>query len=806
MKKAIVLAIFVAVVAVFFSDVLFGDRVLITSNPAHVEPWSHYASADDAAGKTYRTDAFYTYLPRRAELTRAVRQGRLPLWNPYIFCGTPFFADPQSRVLYPISLLLCIFEPARAMGYDVAIHFLIAMLGMYLFLSVAGASAPGALLGSLLYAFSSFFFLRMGHPTFVASASYIPLLFYGYERARAGGCKGTLLLVVFLVLGYLSGFPQVFMLGVLALLVYIVWDFGESLLAGRPDRALRAVKAGAVAGLLSAAIVAVHLIPFAELIRNSVGLGMDFEAMSDRHIWSPVFLLRSLVPDFFGNPVEGTNWLLLVKQGVHPYNTGFMVYCGGGSIMLLIASLPLAGKYRAVRPLLMILALAVGVAVSAAVFRVAAAVVPLLLYSQIDRIAAVACFALAALSGMVFSSMVSGEYALHRKYFLIVGVPVLIAVLGTGIAFYADGESIVSGLDARAESLGAAEWLRPSSVKLQTWVGGGEAEWLAYEKARINKGIAFFSLAWLFICLLAVIGRRRASCGTGGRMAHCVIGMMLFLCLVVEVLGTARSYYVSQPSRLVSETEGMRFLRELQGEDCKWRFASLTPYSAVLPVNTGQVSGICFVGGRATIVPEAFYDLMAAQGPAGTTGGAGSARRTPGEMACARYEIGSLRKGPGPGPGRSAIYEEDMIVYENEYALPKGFCVPAGRVSPSGRRGREAVGVKEYMQDAANPTCGSVSIVSYEPEKVELRVSAAADCFLVFQDTYYPGWRARVDGADTRVLRTDLGFRSVAVTEGEHEVIMEFRPKSLNMGLILTGAGIALSILYGIKAKARRRA
>ena len=799
MRNGLILTVFAGTLMVFFSDVLFGDRVLITSNPAHVEPWSHYAQAGDLPGKTYRTDAFCTYLPRRVELSRSIEEGRLPLWNPYIFCGAPFFADPQSRVLYPVSLMLVPAEPKTAMGYDVAIHFLIAMIGMYLFLRTVGASEPGGVAGALLYAFSSFFFMRVGHPTFVASASYIPLFFYAYEKARTSEAAGTIGLVVFLVLGYMSGFPQVFLLGVLALLVYAAWDLVESLLAGKPRDGLRAVRVIGISGVLAAAIAAVHMIPFAEFIRNSSGLRYDFETMRNYHMWEPLFLLRSLFPDFFGHPVEGTSWLLMLKQGIHHYNAGFMVYCGAGSIVLLVTCLVLAGVSRPARSLLVILALAVGLALSAPLLKVASAVLPILMYSQIDRVSVIACFALAALSGMAFSTVFSGEYARHRKYFLAAGIPVLIIVLGAGLAFHIAGDNIISGLDARAESLGPGAWLRTSSMNLQEWVGGGEARWLAYEKAVVTKGVVFFTLAWLFVLFLTFIHPR-------ARTARNIIGLLFLICLVADVLDAARSYYVSQPSRLIAETEGISLLREAQGERGMWRTASLTPYGGVLPANTGQVFGVYSVEGRATIVPGAFRDLIAALGTTEWARRDTIAARTARDIACVRFGIAPTSAGLDPGLGYTRLYAGDMVIYENTSVLPKGFCVPRGEASPCATEDEEVVSVGRYMEDALNRSCGSVSIVSYEPEVIVLSVSAESDCFVVFQDTYYPGWKARVDGEESVVHRTDLGFRAIAVGRGEHEVVMEFRPKSLEIGLLISAVGIALGVLYGVKTKAWRRA
>ena len=271
MRTFVPIVIFALVVIIFFYDVIVGPNVFLDANPFHFDPWRSYASEGDRAQKTYRTDSFVTYLPRRVELTESLRSGRFPLWNPYIFCGMPFFADPQTRVLYPIALLLTFADPLKSMGYDVAIHLFVAMVGMYLFLRVIRVSTLGAMGAAFAYAFSSFFYVRMGHPTFVAAGAWIPFFFYAYEKTRLSEWVGTLLLTISFVMGYLAGFPQVFLFGVGAVIVYglyvSLYDRGK-----RIHNVLRACRVFAIAGVLAMLVVAVQLVPFAELVRNSVGL------------------------------------------------------------------------------------------------------------------------------------------------------------------------------------------------------------------------------------------------------------------------------------------------------------------------------------------------------------------------------------------------------------------------------------------------------------------------------------------------------------------------------------------------------
>jgi len=53
-------------------------------------------------------------------------------------------------------------------------------------------------------------------------------------------------------------------------------------------------------------------------------------------------------------------------------------------------------------------------------------------------------------------------------------------------------------------------------------------------------------------------------------------------------------------------------------------------------------------------------------------------------------------------------------------------------------------------------------------------------------DTYYPGWRVSVDGAQAPLMRVNHTLRGVFLPEGTHEVVFFFAPRVLYLGLAST--------------------
>ena len=64
-------------------------------------------------------------VPYKHFLTEHFRQGQLPLWNPWLYMGTPFLGNLQSGVFYPPSILLFLPFP---LGFNLFLfsHFIIA--------------------------------------------------------------------------------------------------------------------------------------------------------------------------------------------------------------------------------------------------------------------------------------------------------------------------------------------------------------------------------------------------------------------------------------------------------------------------------------------------------------------------------------------------------------------------------------------------------------------------------------------------------------------------------------------------------
>jgi hypothetical protein len=170
----------------------------------------------------------------------------------------------------------------------------------------------------------------------------------------------------------------------------------------------------------------------------------------------------------------------------------------------------------------------------------------------------------------------------------------------------------------------------------------------------------------------------------------------------------------------------------------------------------------------------------------------------------------------GSAPSQFAlVYDGEVLVYENRSALARAFVVhravlASGQDSaialmqqpdfdPSSQAVVEGTLSDEQMTALAGSPAvdgSSVEITHYSDDRVELLASMDNPGLLVLSDTFYPGWRAYVDGEEVPIYATDLTLRSIFLPAGEHNVEFEYSPTSFKLGAAVTIASLLGLLIY----------
>ena len=187
-------------------------------------------------------DIFLFFYPTHLAYADALRQGRLPLWEPRMLMGFPLFAEGQIAALYPLHpILYGLFPIDVATNYDILLHLSWVALGTYLFLRALRLSPASACLGALAFGFGGFFVPRLQHMSVMSTASWLPWVLWAWERheqardARARW-RWFALLALFIAIQLLGGHPQFAFMTVLLLCLYALVNWHRDA-AGtlRPD-------------------------------------------------------------------------------------------------------------------------------------------------------------------------------------------------------------------------------------------------------------------------------------------------------------------------------------------------------------------------------------------------------------------------------------------------------------------------------------------------------------------------------------------------------------------------------------------
>ncbi len=660
-----------------FAPVAFGPRTLIPADALFLfEP---FRSAAAELGVTVPQNPLLAdlilenYVWKRF-LLQALHNRELPLWDPYIFAGHPFFANGQHSGLYPLSLLFYILPLWRAYGVFIWLQLGLAGVWMYLFARTLGAGRLGSLIAGMTYQFSGFMVVSVVHPMIVAGASWLPFILAMVERVvqqrpALGGRPASLPWAVLGAVGLgcqmLAGHAENTYFVLLVTGAYIVWRLAVPHPSPRPPRR------GRIAALLWLALMlalglalgAVQFIPLYEVA--SLGFRGAQAAPTLQQVlgWAypPRRFIAFLIPNFFGNPAHHAYFDLFRWQTVP-----FTVNAEGQPILSPdwdVKNYVEGGAYLGLLPLFLAALAVLRVAYSA--FRKPRSVSCDLRPATCFFFLLLALFSLACIFGTPVYALVYALPYLHQSHSpfrwvfpLTLSVAVL-AAFGTDVVrsqFAVSQEAKRSGqfvVSHEAKRSGAAPKFplrlllldaSPSAATvlaaLAFWGGVLTLVGLAVSRiffARIEPLVerAFWSLAlapsgfpdhrafysyefrWI-----ALFGLLLAATGIVLRVSRCPIYIgrrngvpiwqpLAVLVLVVDFVAFGAGFNPAVDPKLLDYTPPVvAFLRQ---DTSLWRYATFTPpgTTKTMNANSGMLYDLQTVAGYDSIFPAQYADYMA---------------------------------------------------------------------------------------------------------------------------------------------------------------------------------------------------
>ncbi len=92
----------------------------------------------------------------------------------------------------------------------------------------------------------------------------------------------------------------------------------------------------------------------------------------------------------------------------------------------------------------------------------------------------------------------------------------------------------------------------------------------------------------------------------------------------------------------------------------------------------------------------------------------------------------------------------------------------------------------------------SVKVSYPSPQRAVLEVTLESSGLVILSDVYYPGWQLTIDGQPAPIYRVNVVMRGALVSAGRHRLVYTFVPRSFQVGLMGSIAGMAAWLSLGL--------
>jgi hypothetical protein len=767
-------AVLALVVCAYFLPLFRGEQLSQGHHLYTMRPWSAEAPAGfDFVSRAGEGDQAFQFRPLLHVAREQVRDGHLPLWNPYSYGGNPLFGDMQTALVYPPTWLAFVLPVDDAWTWMSMIKLLVAGLGAYFLARRFRAGLGGGLVAGCVYMLSASMIYWLQAP--ISNVySLLPWLLLASDRVyRRPGAPRVAALALLAGLAVLGGHPESSVLSVSAAAVYV--GVLALLDRGRAARE-RAVAIGqwVAAHALGAAIAAIAVLPFLEAFQGS--LTEEIHGHGAQHLPAWAGLVWAM-PGIFGDG----------RPAVYGFDTYTPIAAYAGVVTLLLAGIAAVRLRR--HP--------------ATVALGAVALVALMLAFWVPPVSWIAD--------------VLPVYSQSNLFGRLNFVVALVLAVGAGV-----GAASLARRPLPARGVGAALGALLGAVCVYILVDHFTGTLWSPRSVEVDAFARFLVFAALGGVCIAVLGRVR----------HPLV-FAIPIAVVVADLAWFHGYNAVLPER-EQVPPATPALKALERRPQSYRINVIrSPDSLMLPPNTFANYGFESVEGYDYPQSLRWFEFSRdVLGHVGPDIERRLARGAPSPSALRALRMMNVRyhvADPGtplPDPAMRTLYDGgDARIFEDREALPRAYTVPAVRRMPGGAARRElAAGGLDPRREALVPPdaelpadladdgpvaadtsgFGPARTVRTAPDRVRV-TGVTGPSWLVLANAYSPHWEAEVDGRRATVRPTNFAAMGVGLEPGSHVVTFRLARGSFWAGAVISAIALLVVVLLWLDAPARLR-
>ena len=760
-RHLIAILVYVALLAMIFSPVLFGDKSIypltyagrsteyLISDPSLLNNIDHGGIYTDAGASDW------VEIPLMTAAAHTVRNYELPFWNMYNSLGMPIIDNNNGSTLAPFSLIIYIGNSEMAWNIMYIVRLLFIMVFTYLFLHELGLKYLPSVTGGILFGFSGYvmFYLNI---FFMHADAFLPMLMWTtlkYMKNKTYGwwlwCSATITAMC------LGGNPQnLITCCILSFTFFLVHTFDRRSF----DKAERIKTLKRIFKYLGCYISGILL---------SLGYWLSFFTLyANSYSYHANAGLQVLKPESL--------WGIIIPRGrfEQAYRGLWLPYAGILTVGLILLQIRF-GKQALYQKTKIFFSIFVVLFLSKIVgFPLLQWVGNLPILNELSFTKYNSCiyFSLVVLAAIAINDMI---LAANRKRDFLLGV--LLTSLTVILNFLYHGKYFEN--DLRAVSF---------------WE------------------LVFIVSLILVICYWLVYILRKNA------LKHVVVAVTLCAELI------SYTYYCSDlfiPYGAAFETPPfVNKLKEIQHDEKDRIFC----VGNILMGNLSALYNICSING-VSATPEIHYwnfmnelvlnhNINLQMVTTQSTAYYPPCKKILDMLGVKYIVIDDY--GEIDAEHLSLVYDSGRLkIYENTAAAPRAYAVH--NIIPVNNE-EEALAImkenmldystcaiveqetsREFMQTEASVS-DIVEVVDYKANSVSIQCHMGSEGLLILSDLYYPGWNVYVNGEKKEIVRTNDILRGVYLEQGDSMVKFVYRPMAFYMGMALSACYLVLLIVVGI--------
>ena len=712
---------------------------------------------------------------------RELRSGHLPLWNPHVYAGAPYFGAFQPALAYPPSWLGLVLSAPVATNVGIALHFFAGGFWTYLWTSRRRLHPAACVLAGLVFMFCGAHFLQLyrGHLPQLRTVVWAPLILLAVDGVvETVALKWILLGMVAVALQVLAGHIQQTFYTALVVGCYASLCWLRAAQRLRVAAGLAAMYAG------GAALAAVQLLTGLDAVSESARGRLSY-AIAASFAFPPENLLTLILPGIFGDMVSEPYW--------GRWTLSEMSLFIGCAPFLLALYAVIAGTHERKRfsfaLTLVVLVLAFGYYTP--LFRLLYEYAPWFgSFRGTRNFTFLAALFLAMLAAVGFDLLLRARPPARW--------PALVAV-GAGVALLAAGAAILalatSGADGRWAQLLASIDVTDDAFRYYPVDRSGDFAMHAGMHAARSMFVAAITFLVLG-CLWLAVQRRR-------RLAY-AIALVACVELLVYARYTRPSFDAAERLRAADQVSA--FMKQM-GDDA--RVLSNEPYVAMS-------AGAYDLWGDDPMVLRRYADLIAfTQGRSLDEVQIMAISRVPRLFGMLRLRYLLRLDGARVHATATSLVEMPRATLVPNWRLVADRDQRFAAMADPNFDPRDTV-LLEAEPDPLPASAGgrgSVSLTDLSSDVIEIRAELPEPAILVINDNYSAGWKATALAESPQraytVMPANHTLRAISLAAGAHHLRLEYRPRAFVVGLWITTVSVAaymLALVWIWRRRCRERA